>query len=52
MEKVNVIEVDAYAWNCPKCALYNCKDKCSNLVWNWYAEEFEVREVTNRFENY
>lgn len=45
MEKVNVIEVNAYAWDCPKCGYYNCQDKYSDLICDGCAEEFEVGEI-------
>lgn len=46
MGKVDICEIDAYSWDCPKCGHYNCHDKYADLICEGCSEEFEVGEVT------
>ncbi len=47
MEKVNVTEVNAYSWECPKCRQINCTEKYCDLICDGCNNEFEVGEVLN-----
>lgn len=44
MEKVDVYEVYAYSWECPKCGTQNLTDKYCDLICCECDEEFEVRK--------
>lgn len=46
MGKVDICEIDAYSWDCPKFGHDNCHDKYADLICEGCSEEFEVGEVT------
>lgn len=45
MEKVDVREISAYCWECPKCGDFNIDDIYNDIICSSCGEEFELGKV-------